>query len=173
MQIGFTLRLLTPDDVPAYRRIRHESLALAPMAFGMSLEEETAFTDAEVSARICGALNAFFGAWVDGVLVGVAGFVGNDRVKQCHKALMVGVYVRPAWRGPGIASGLVGCIIAHARGRVAVVQASVVVGNEAALRIYEAHGFVRYGLERQALCVDGIYCDEYLIALPLQDDPTS
>jgi RimJ/RimL family protein N-acetyltransferase len=44
-----------------------------------------------------------------------------------------------------------------------MVQLAVVSENEAALRLYEAVGFVEYGYEKRALKQDGRYFDEVLM----------
>ena len=51
----------------------------------------------------------------------------------------------------------------HARGRVEMVQLTVVSENEAARRLYRAMGFVEYGYEKRALKQDGRYYDEVLM----------
>ena len=56
----------------------------------------------------------------------------------------------------------------HARGAaVEEVRLSVVSSNAAAVRFYEAAGFVAYGLEPRALKVAGVYHDEVLMAARL------
>ena len=55
----------------------------------------------------------------------------------------------------------------HARASVEEVRLSVVVPNAAAVRLYEAAGFERYGLERRALKVAGRHHDEALMAVRL------
>ena len=44
----------------------------------------------------------------------------------------------------------------------------VVSSNEPAQRLYAALGFVEYGFEKNALKHEGRYCDEVLMAKPLQ-----
>ena len=51
----------------------------------------------------------------------------------------------------------------HARGRVEMVQLTVVSENEAAHRLYRAMGFVEYGYEKRALKQDGTYYDDVLM----------
>lgn len=75
--------------------------------------------------------------------------------------------VRPAAgaRGAGLGEALVARVLEHARGVVEEVRLSVVASNAAAVRLYEAAGFERYGLERRALKVAGRHHDEALMAV--------
>jgi len=73
------------------------------------------------------------------------------------------MYVRSAARKSGLGKILVAAVLDHARGRVEMVQLTVVSENEAARRLYEAMGFVGYGFEKRALKHDGRYYDEVLM----------
>lgn len=50
---------------------------------------------------------------------------------------------------------------------VRTVQLSVTANNAAARQLYASLGFEEYGLEREALCVNGELYDEVLMALAL------
>ena len=142
---------------------------MSPLAFGSSYEEEVEQPIELVRQRLSGdGPSAVFGAFAADALVGMAGFAFNDRVKQRHKGGLWGVYVQPQWRGRGLGEGLVKAVIAHASKHVQWLQATVGVTNLDAKRIYNRLGFVPYGLERQGLCVDGVYYDEELLALDLK-----
>ena len=73
------------------------------------------------------------------------------------------MYVRSDARKSGLGKILVAAVLDHARGRVEMVQLTVVSENEAARRLYEAMGFVEYGFEKRALKHDGRYYDEVLM----------
>jgi RimJ/RimL family protein N-acetyltransferase len=49
-----------------------------------------------------------------------------------------------------------------------MLQAGVAASNEPAKRVYYGLGFRQYGLEPQAICVEGRYYDEELIVLDLR-----
>ena len=98
---------------------------------------------------------AIFGAFLDGTLAGMAGFAPQESAKRAHKALLWGMYVRAAARNAGVGKRLVAAVLDHARGRVEMVQLTVVSENEAARRLYRAMGFVEYGYEKRALRQDG------------------
>jgi RimJ/RimL family protein N-acetyltransferase len=74
-------------------------------------------------------------------------------------------------RRTGVSRQLVEAVLAHARGRVELVQLSVVSDNETAQRLYRPCGFVVYGHEVQALKFNGRYYDEKLMAVAL--DPAA
>lgn len=80
------------------------------------------------------------------------------------------MYVVPAARGTGLARPLLEAAIAHARQQpdLRQLQLGVTVGNAPALHLYPSLGFVEYGREPAALCVDGRYYDEILMQLELQ-----
>lgn len=91
----------------------------------------------------------------------------NEKIKQRHKATLVGVFVLPQWQRRGLGAALVGSVIAHAAEHARLIQAHVVMSNDGARRMYRALGFLPFGIERKALYVDGVFHDEELIALEL------
>lgn len=163
------IRRLIPADAMALRELRLESLSAFPAAFATDLSEDAARpvdSFAEMLARPAEE-QAVFGAFVDGELAGMAGFAREARAKMRHKALMWGVYVRPAHHGLGLGRTLVEAVIAHARGRVGLLQACVSTTNESARRTYFGLGFKSWGVERRALLVDGQWFDDEHIVLEL------
>ena len=155
------VRRLTSNDAEAFRAIRLEGLRLHPEAFASSFEEESArglewFADSLTR-------NAVFGAFRDGSLQGVAGFYIRRHDKMKHKGVLWGLYLREAARGGGLARALVEAVEAHARREVEVLAVSVVTGNRAARRLYEQLGFICYGVEPNALRVEGRDYDEALL----------
>jgi RimJ/RimL family protein N-acetyltransferase len=157
---------LAPSDADAFRALRLEALANAPAAFSSSFEDQARQPVDWFRARIPAAgPNALFGAFADNALAGMAGFVVQEGAKQRHKGTLWGVYVAPAWRGRGLATQLVECVIAYAKDHVVVLQATIWIDNPSARRIYHRLGFVPYGIERKALYVDGVFHDNELLAL--------
>ena len=162
------IRALVPADAHALRELRLEALTSSPASFGSSRDEEAALPLETFHSRIAsGAPSIIFGAFAAQDLVGMAGFLASEKLKQRHKGTLWGVYLKPAWRGRGLAEDLVRHVIGHAAGHVLLLQAHVEAGNDSARRIYYRLGFVRYGLERKALCVDGAFYDEELLQLEL------
>jgi RimJ/RimL family protein N-acetyltransferase len=159
------IRVLGPADAALFRDIRLEALHLTPEAFGSTHEVEAARPLEFFEGRL--ASSTVFGGFEGAALLGIAGFKQEDGLKERHKAMLLGMYVRPSARGCGLGARLVDAVLAHARGRVEQVNLAVVEGNEAARRLYAAAGFVEYGLERRALKYQGRYWDEILMAAAL------
>jgi RimJ/RimL family protein N-acetyltransferase len=155
------LRRLETSDAALYMDIRLEALQRNPEAFGSTFEWENAQPLSWFEASLGRA--AIFGAFLDGTLAGMAGFAAQESSKRAHKALLWGMYVRAAARNTGLGKRLVAAVLDHARGRVEMVQLTVVSENETARRLYGAMGFVEYGYEKRALKQDGRYYDEVLM----------
>jgi GNAT superfamily N-acetyltransferase len=160
------IRRLTAADAVLYRDIRLEGLRSDPESFGSTFEAEDARPLSFFSERLAGS--AAFGAFHDGEIVGVAGLLIREGRKEAHKALLVGMYVRPGARKAGVGRRLVETIIEFARPRVELIQLAVVSHNRPARRLYESLGFLEYGLENKALKQDGHYYDELLMAKDLK-----
>ena len=164
---GPQIRRLEPSDAALYREIRLEALRKNPEAFGSTFERENAQPLAWFEAVIGRA--DIFGAFVDGRLAGIAGFSAQEGSKQAHKGVLWAMYIRDDARGSGIGKMLVATILDHARGRVEMVQLTVVSENEAAYRLYRAMGFVEYGYEKRGLKQGGRYYDERLMVKYLDE----
>jgi RimJ/RimL family protein N-acetyltransferase len=165
---NITIRALGTQDVEAYRELRLTALATSPAAFGSSYEEEARLSMDSFRARMASSgSNMIFGAFAGSQLVGTAGFVASEQLKMRHKGTLWGVFLMPEWRGRGLGDRLVGRVVEHAAGHVLILQASVVTTNRRAREIYARLGFVPYGIERQALLIDGRFFDEELLALDL------
>ena len=77
------------------------------------------------------------------------------------------MFMRPPYRGRSIAWQLVQEVLRHAAGHGEIIQASVVIENLAARKLYYDLGFRPFGFESQALKIDGRYYDEEHLALSL------
>eukprot|EP01037_Dinobryon_pediforme_P002634 gene2634-2674_t len=153
-------------DAPALRHLRMEALRTSPTAFGAHYEEAKALTDEDFRKRIEGAApGATFGAFDGDALVGMAGVVLETGRNSRHKGFMWGVFVQSRYRGRGLALRLVQAVIEKARGIAVVLNSAVVTDNTRAAALYAGLGFKTYGIERKALCVDGVFYDEALIAM--------
>ncbi len=165
-----TIRLLKAEDVVAYRRLRLEALLDSPAAFCSSHEEELRKPLEEWVSRL--EDNSVFGACAeDGQLIGILGLIREDRIKRAHSASLVGMHVSPPFRRQGIGGMLLDHAIQFARqlGGIKTLKLSVMTTNQDATRLYRARGFKSYGLEPEALFVDGQYHDEDYLILRLED----
>ncbi|UPJ48974.1 GNAT family N-acetyltransferase [Bradyrhizobium sp. 200] len=155
------IRRLEPSDAALYREIRLEGLRTSPEAFGSTFEKE----DAQPLSWFETVLGrtAIFGAFLDGMLAGVAAYAAQESSKQAHKATLWGMYVRSTARNSGLGKKLVAAVLDHARECVEMVQLTVVSENDDARRLYSASGFVEYGYEKRGLKQDGRYYDHVLM----------
>jgi RimJ/RimL family protein N-acetyltransferase len=158
---GPRIRRLEISDAALFRDLRLEALAKNPEAFGSTFERENAQPLSWFEATL--GRTDIFGAFVDGTLAGMAGYSARENSKQAHKGLLWTMYVRDTARNRGLGRKLVAAVLDHARGRVEMVQLTVVSENEGARRLYRAMGFVEYGCEKRALKHDGRYYDEILM----------
>jgi ribosomal protein S18 acetylase RimI-like enzyme len=163
------IKILSPHDVAAWKQIRLEGLLESPQAFGESYEVELKKTDAEQSDQL--RKSAIY-AYLDesGEILGVLGFYVTSVTKARHRGNLFCMYVRPQHRGMGIGSKLIDKAVEYAKTKVQQLHLSVVTDNDAAIALYKKYGFSIYGTEPRALCVDGIYYDEYLMVRILSDN---
>ena len=156
MTAGVSLRRLIPADAAAYRALMLEAYASTPEAFTSSVAEREPLPLDWWSARIAATPDAHervVGAFVDAQLAGVAGLAFEQRERTRHKAILFGLYVRPAARRAGVARALVQAVLGEARRSplTRVVQLTVTASNEAAVRLYAGCGFVPFGTEPLAV----------------------
>ncbi|MBB1594504.1 GNAT family N-acetyltransferase [Achromobacter sp. UMC46] len=166
------VRRLTAPDAPSLRRLRLDALVETPESFGSSYEEEHTLTPEDIRGWITPLDDgAMFGVFADELLAGMVGVGRQHKLKMRHKAHIWSMYVAPAQRGRGMGRLLMHAAIAHARTMRGIrqVQLSVTANNTAASALYASLGFVEYGREREALCVNGELYDETLMALALPD----
>ena len=163
------VRLLSGADAAAFQALRLEALVRHPAAFAAAYDEEADQPLAEVALRLDQGL--VFGAVANGALAGSAGLAIPARAKKLHKGDLWGVYVREDARAQGLGRRLVEAVIAHARGQLEQLHATVTVGNQAARQLYRSLGFQTYGREPRGLKVGETYFDQELLVLLLRDLP--
>ena len=85
--------------------------------------------------------------------------VGQEREarsKTRHKGKVVGMYVAPEEAGRGIGRALLDRLVAEARlAGIELLVLTVTDGNKTATRLYERAGFHSFGVEPDAIRVDG------------------
>src|SRR5271166_3100373 len=158
------IRFLNADDTAAYWNIRLEALQNEPEAFGSSVEEHRALPLAEIAARLSAdPLNNFVvGAFVGEKLIGTAGFFCNKGLKERHKGRVWGVYVTREARGKGAGREMMRMLLERASKVEGIehILLSVVITQDAAVKLYRALGFESFGCERRALKIGDRYLDE-------------
>jgi GNAT superfamily N-acetyltransferase len=164
------IRVLTPADAAAFQVLRLQALSEDPVAFASSYEDERDTPLATVAERLAPASDrAIVGAFDVGTLVGLAAWHREEMRKLQHKGFIWGVFVTPSHRGRGLARRLIEAVIGLARQAEGIRQLNLTAyaANHAAIALYESLGFVVYGREPAAICVDGMLHDDVHMSLRL------
>lgn len=159
------IRLLDRSDAQAYQALRLLALRESPTAFSASHADEVGRSIDEVAARIAPATNGLVCTWGSFEQDALAGFVAvihPQRAKLRHCVELAGMYIAPPSRRRGLGHALLRAVVDHARSLPGVRQIKLGVNatNEAAKALYRSAGFQSYGMEPDALNVDGIFYAE-------------
>lgn len=164
------IRVLGPVDAVAFQALRLQALAADPVAFASSYEDERDTPLAVVAERLRALSDrAIVGAFDGQRLVGLAAWHREEMRKLAHKGFVWGVFIAESHRGRGLARRLMQAVIAHARGADGIRQLNLTASaaNRNAIALYESLGFVIYGREPAAICVDGMLHDDVHMSLRL------
>ena len=149
------IAVLSASDAEQYRSVMLHAYEHDADAFTSTPEERAAEPHTWWVNRVAdpSGLTVGFGAREGAQLAGVVALEFSAKPKTRHKALVVGMYVMPAWRGKGLARALMQAAISHARARggISVIQLEVTEGNREATALYESLGFQSYGVEPMAV----------------------
>ena len=138
------VRRIRPDEWPRQRALRLRALADAPMAFGSTLADESAFADEiwvrRAAAGAAGRERVTFAAEREQRWVGLA--TGLAAAPERPAPEVVGMFVEPGARGCGVVEALLDAIVGWARdGGGARLCLWVTSTNTAAIRAYTRYGF--------------------------------
>jgi RimJ/RimL family protein N-acetyltransferase len=169
----FTIRPLTPTDLPAYKALRDEALRTAPEAFTSDYASSVHAPAEHYAARLGSAQSGHFiiGAFdAAGELLGSIALESEQRLHKRHCANVVGMMVAPTAQKQGIAAQLVAACATLARANAQLEQLvlTVTASNTHVVRLYERAGYVAYGLQPRAIKVAGMYYDKLLMLLELK-----
>lgn len=170
---GGTIRHVREEDAAALLELQ---LALDRETSFMLLEPAERFTDEDgvgeqIQATLARPNQTVLVAQVGERLVGFLAIMGGMYQRNRHNAhLVMGVLQEVGGRGLGGALLAEGIRWAEGAG-ICRLELTVMAHNERAVRLYERMGFVREGVRRQALLVDGAWVDEHFMARlsPLPD----
>ena len=165
------IRRLQLSDAPVYRAFRLRGLREHADAFTSSFDEENLRPLAVTERRLAAAgSEKLWGAFADGQITGMVGLNHETRAKTRHKASLVGLYVAHEFTGQGLGCALVNAVLQDAQAcGVELVVLTVTDGNQAACALYQRAGFRAFGIEPDAIRVDGISLGKqhmYLQLLP-------
>ena len=163
------IRFLNSQNAAVYRELRLQALSESSTAFASSVEQETYLTLTDFAARLetydnCNS--GIFGAFDNEErLIGMLGFSRETRPKRAHVGSLWSMYVLPEFRRLGIGSALLDSALSHALElSLRQIVLTLTANNLAASTLYRSRGFERFGFERNALLIDGIYFDrEHLV----------
>jgi RimJ/RimL family protein N-acetyltransferase len=164
-----TIRPAAVGDAARLRELRLEALANHPQAFAADYDKTEAEPAQVWAERIRQNEASNEGiievAWAGEQLIGMTGLYRGHWPKTQHSGMIWGVYVTAAWRGYGVAQGLLQACMdwAQAQG-ITIVKLGVATTNLSAIRCYARFGFAVYGLEPQIIYYDGVFYDELLMA---------
>lgn len=106
-----------------------------------------------------------YGAIVRGEIVGWCDITRHDRPIHAHRGAL-GMGILPAYRGRGLGRKLIDAALTQAR-KAGFVRIELFVhsDNVRAIALYDKVGFVREGVQRDAVCIDGEYRDAIMMAI--------
>ncbi len=159
------IRLLNTQDIYFWKQLRLEALQGHPELFGGTYEEEVNCTDDDWKAGL--KKRDIFGAFIDDILVGSAGFYSLATPKTRHRGVLFAMYITPKHRGKGIANLLVEAIISHAKLHVMQLHLTCLTSNFGAIKLYQKYGFNIYGTEPRTRRIGDVFFDEHLMVLDL------
>lgn len=162
------IRRLRPADAACFQALRLAALTDSPTAFGASPAEEAGRSLDEVAQSLGDAAGrAVFGAWAGDELAGLVAVGREAAAKEQHRGFIRSMYVAPGQRGRGVGRALLQAALDHAWAQPGLRQLHLDVGagNQAAIALYQALGFVPVGVTPAALCVDGVDLDEVQMVL--------
>ena len=152
------IRRLEVSDAPVYRELRLRGLREHPDAFTSSFEEENLRSSAETEKRLAATSDTvMWGAFVEGTLAGVVGMTRETRLKNRHKATLVAMYVAPEYGGQGLGLTLVNTVVQAAKAsNIELLVLTVTDTNRQAAALYARAGFASFGVEPDAIRVNGV-----------------
>jgi RimJ/RimL family protein N-acetyltransferase len=168
MPPSLLLRLLTPADAHQYQQLRLHALRAHPDAFTSDADQEASKPLSWSQERLKEGQARFFGIFDAEQLVAMVGLEVPSRRKEAHVGHLVGMFVSAAYSGQGLARSLVQACFDHAASlRLEAIKLTVTATNARAIELYLRCGFLVYGTEPRAVCIEGRYFDKSLMRFAL------
>ena len=157
-------RKLKPEDSKEYWKIRLECLERHPDNFGTGFEEEKLNPKLDFESYIRqNTLGKFiYGAFDEGILIGICVFSQESRRKTRHIGNINQMYVKAEYQGKGVGIELLNTVVKQAFMIPEIEQLvlSVVASNKGANILYEKAGFIQYGLQKNYFKDESRYFDQ-------------
>ncbi len=164
------VRQLAAGDAHSFKQLRLQAIQTTPSFVWPTYAEESTRSVEELVARIQPtSTQVVFGIFSGTELYALAGLRREPLEQVRHKGYVWGVIVEPSQRGKGYARRLMDEVASFAKNNWGATQLnlSVNVENFAAKKLYEKLGFIRFGIEPNALRVGPRYFDEEHLFLTL------
>ncbi len=163
------VRVLTAEDLRAYRELHRFGMAEAPLGFVDVPATDAARTDADVAALL--ARGDGWGVFEGERLIGKLTIDALPYPSLAHAFWLHAVYVHPDARGSGASTALMQAAIEGARTKGASrVALWVNEANATARRFYERIGFRETGRIPGGIRVGEGYVDDILMSRDLTSD---
>ncbi len=164
-----SIRPAVPADAASLLELRLEALTNYPAAFAadyaITAAQSSEFWVERITDNAVDDKGVICVATAEDQLIGMTGLLRGHWPKIRHSGTIWGVYVKPEWRGLHVAEALLDECIAWAKAQgVGMVKLAAITTNTPAIRCYARCGFTVYGIEPKAVCYDGVYYDELLLA---------
>ena len=167
-----SIRPLTEADLPAYKTLRDHALAHHEEAFTSDAATEALRIAQSYASRLGSDGHGGFtlGALRGDRLVGAITCERDPRSKVRHVGHIVGTMVHLDEHRRGVGAALLDALIARAASDDELQQLTLTVtaGNDAAERLYERAGFVRFGTHPRAIQVGSRFFDKHHMLLSLR-----
>ena len=162
--MNITIKILSPQNVNDFKKIRLSALLQAPEMFGSTYTTEV--THQDIYFKNCLLNSIAFAAYHDKDIIGIAVLVRESAIRIAHKAHLASVFIEPKFQQKGIAHILLNTAIKHARAQqIEQILLTVVEDNMIAINLYKKLGFQIYGTEISALKDQDKYTNEILMKL--------
>ncbi len=150
MSADIKYRILKSGDAGSYRQIRLECLQNYPDNFGTLYEDEINSASLKFDKAILNedCADFLFGAFDNETLVGICGYMQENRKKTKHNGEISHMYIRPGYDRKGIATRLLHLTMERAFSDADLKQITlgVVHTNDNAINLYKKNGFYQYGV---------------------------
>lgn len=139
-----SVRRLTPQDVVLWREVRLRMLSADPENYGATYADWAGrpLADWAESLRVM----SYVASMESDRAVGAMGLCPHPGLAARHRGTLIAVWLEPEWRGSGRATAMLNEIVAIAEERgILQIELNVHVGNDRAIKFYEAQGFAVFG----------------------------
>jgi RimJ/RimL family protein N-acetyltransferase len=141
-------------------------LTFGPGELELTEQQEKDFLEKSVKTKNC----LFILGPVNGKIASVLNFSGGQR-KRIEHCGEFGITVQKQHWGMGIGSLMVDTLIAWAKNTEIIKKMNLRVrtDNEKAILLYEQKGFVKEGIVRKEIFIDGIFYDHFWMSFEISE----